>query len=477
MNARAILLSALLLAAAPLLPGASADTIPLAEAGPGKTVYVNEPVWLNGSALDDGTITLYEWDFDGDGTFDWRSNQSGNASHVYPAPGVYNPVFRVTDDSGQTGVDRTSVSVRSRNMAPYAEAGEDRAGETGSPVALNGTGFDPDGAIVKYEWDFESDGSWDFGGLTGNVSHIYESPGTYRALLRVTDNGTPPANDTDLCLVTVYAVNIPPSANAGPALAATAGEPVLLSGKGLDADGYIALYEWDFDGEGRWDRASNTTGAAGWTYYVPGTYTARLRVTDNGPVPKSATAWTTVTVVPKNNPPVVLGPSGLSATTGRAVRLTVLVFDADAADSVARVGWDFDGNGAIDYYSAGGNASHIYNASGVYAVKVTAYDTANSSSSWTITVKVSDPPAAPGWYGTILPYVLGALVGLGIGAAIAAPVMARYVTSHWERFYRPTAAERLRMQSELERDTDSGSGFRGVGGDDDAGGKYRDLGT
>jgi len=482
MNARALCLSFMLfpafaLAAMTLIPEAAAETMPLAEAGPGKTVYVGEAVWLNGTAVDDGIITLYEWDFDGDGTFDWRSNQSGNASHVYKAPGVFNPMFRVTDESGQTGVDRTSVSVRSRNLAPYADAGDDRTEEAGAPVELNGTGFDPDGAIVTYEWDFENDGNWDFNGLSGNGSHIYESPGTYNAVLRVTDNGTPPANDTDLCRVKIYSTNQKPSANAGPPLTATAGEAILLSGGGQDPDGDIALYEWDFEGDGRWDWSSKATGAATRTYYATGTWTARLRVSDNGPIPKTDTASTTVTVVAKNNPPLVFGPIALSVTTGKLLWLTVHASDADSGDSVPRLGWDFDGNGAVDYYSPDGNASHAYNSSGVFRLRVTAYDMRNATSNWTISVKVVDPPAVPAWFEPVLPYLLGALVGLGLGAAVAAPLMARYVTRHWDRFYKPTAAERLRMQAELDHDESSGSGFRGVGHDDDSDRKYRDLGT
>jgi PKD repeat protein len=459
------------------IPAASADTIPLAEAGPGKTAYTNEAVWLNGSAQDDGLIVLYEWDFEGDGTFDWRSSQSGNASHVYKAPGVYNPLFRVTDNNGQTGVDRTSVSVRSRNLEPYADAGDDRAGEAGAPVALNGTGFDPDGAVARYEWDFEGDGVWDYNGASGNVSHIYEGPGTFKALLRVTDNGTPPLNDTDLCIVTVHAVNQPPTANAGPAVSAVAGEPVLLAGRGQDADGIIVLYEWDFDDDGEWDHSSAGTGSASWTYHQAGTYTARLRVTDNGPVARTAQGSTTVAVIRKNHPPSISGPASLGATTGRTARVAVFAFDGDAGDSVTSIGWDFDGNGAFDYYSADGNASHIYNASGDYTVKVTAYDTANATASWTFSVKVRDPPPAAAWHEPLWPYIIGILMGLLVGAALAAPLMARYVTRHWDRFYKPTTADRLRMESELEREKEEGSGFRGMGGGSDPGGRSGDPGT
>lgn len=46
--------------------------------------------------------------------------------------------------------------------------------------------FDPDGQIVKYEWDFESDGTIDAQGVT--VEHIFSQAGTFTVTLMVTDN-------------------------------------------------------------------------------------------------------------------------------------------------------------------------------------------------------------------------------------------------------------------------------------------------
>jgi hypothetical protein len=62
-------------------------------------------------------------------------------------------------------------------------------------VKRNGTGEDPDGNIVKYEWDFNSDGTYDWSSNdTGYTEHSfteYASP-----ILKVTDSEGASSNDT-----------------------------------------------------------------------------------------------------------------------------------------------------------------------------------------------------------------------------------------------------------------------------------------
>ena len=45
---------------------------------------------------------------------------------------------------------------------------------------------DPDGEIVRYEWDFNGDGQVDATGVV--VSYVFEEPGEYSVVLIVTDN-------------------------------------------------------------------------------------------------------------------------------------------------------------------------------------------------------------------------------------------------------------------------------------------------
>ncbi|HRX69807.1 MAG TPA: DUF4214 domain-containing protein [Candidatus Competibacteraceae bacterium] len=139
----------------------------------------------------DGAIVLYEWDFDGDGTFDFSSPTTGSARQIYSQVGQFTALCRVTDNEGLTGLARTTMTVI-------------RPGEPGSPsvlasasptsgdgpltVALNGAATD-DGAIVRWEWDFDGNGVYDFTSATSpSTSLTYDQAGVFGATLRATDN-------------------------------------------------------------------------------------------------------------------------------------------------------------------------------------------------------------------------------------------------------------------------------------------------
>ncbi|MDP6363372.1 MAG: PKD domain-containing protein, partial [Candidatus Poseidoniia archaeon] len=87
------------------------NAAPVADAGPDLEVTPGSQAMFLGSAVDaDGYITLYEWDFDGDGVFDYSSSD-GIASHVFDEEGSYLVILRVTDNEGSTGFDETVVTV------------------------------------------------------------------------------------------------------------------------------------------------------------------------------------------------------------------------------------------------------------------------------------------------------------------------------------------------------------------------------
>jgi large repetitive protein len=196
----------------------------------------------------DGNITMLEWDFDGDGTYDYRNPDSGYTIYTYTRDGNFTATCRVTDNDGLTGTDSRRVDVRpAPNDPPVADAGPDKPNETqGLQTFFHGTGSDTDGNISLFEWDFNGDGTFDSANSSsGDAFHIFPDAGTYFAVLRVTDNRN--ARGTDTAAVTVKR-NQPPSADAGPDQSVNAGDQVYFSGaRSRDAEGAITKFSWDLD--------------------------------------------------------------------------------------------------------------------------------------------------------------------------------------------------------------------------------------
>lgn len=252
--------------------------------------------WSSGSQDPDGLITLYEIDYTDDGIYD-ESNAFGQWNHTYGTAGIYTAKLRVTDDSGLTATDTVVITVQ--QGLPVAVANSDvSAGPPPLTVNFSSAGsFDPDGAIVLYEWDYESDGTYDFSDPgSGDTQHIYNAEGNYTATLRVTDNDG--LTGTDLIPIIVSGANIPPMAVAE-ALRTTGAVPFIvdfIASNSNDPDGSIVLYEWDFETDGTYDYSDPNTGDGQNTYPIEGSYTATLRVTDN--LGASGTDTIDITVTP-----------------------------------------------------------------------------------------------------------------------------------------------------------------------------------
>ncbi|MEK7561126.1 MAG: S8 family serine peptidase [Patescibacteria group bacterium] len=173
---------------------------PVANAGPDSIASDadnngQQNVILDGSASydPDGTITAYSWKEDG-----IVLGTTAVLSHAF-AVGAHTVTLIVTDNASVESQDNVIVTVRS-NQAPTASAGPDRTNIAGSAITLDGSASsDPDGAIVRYDWDF-GDGTTAEGNAI--VNHTYVTIGTYTAVLTVTDNGGTTARDEALITVT-----------------------------------------------------------------------------------------------------------------------------------------------------------------------------------------------------------------------------------------------------------------------------------
>lgn len=198
---------------------------------------------------------------------------------------------------------------------PVADAGEDVPSYPPTiPVELDGSGSYyesnptcPEGEIVLYEWDCDSDGVYDYSGTdpatTCTYPAVYNPDGsidwgataqTYTATLRVTDN-TPasdggPQTSVDTCEVHITAPPWQPIADPNGPYAVRVNEEVCLDGSGSshpaaamyesDHPWYdnLVSWEWDLDNDGAFDDATGEIVCTQWS--TAGTYFVCLRVTD-----------------------------------------------------------------------------------------------------------------------------------------------------------------------------------------------------
>jgi hypothetical protein len=143
------------------------------------------------SAVYAGTVTNFEWDFEDDGTFD-VSGPLGEASHTYTDPGKYTVLLQATcDDGSQEQASFTFTVVDPLNTAPTAALEvSPQIADGPASITLDASGSsDPDGQIIKYEWDFNNDGVYDYDSAQLSViQHNFARKGINFFRVKVTDN-------------------------------------------------------------------------------------------------------------------------------------------------------------------------------------------------------------------------------------------------------------------------------------------------
>jgi len=267
------------------------------------------------------------------------------------------------------------------NQAPQAVPGGPYTVNEGGLVTFDGSkSKDPDGSIVKYEWDFDYDGrvfTVDATGQTASTSYP-DGPATVTIALQVTDD----KGASQIATTQVTVVNMAPTAEAGGPYVGQVGSLISMAGTAVDP-GFVdqtgLSYRWDFG-----DGTQSSGPMVSHSYQQAGSYTVTLTVTDKDGAQGTDTA--TVQVHAANQPPaaIISGPtSGLVGET--------LSFDGNgSSDSGGRIvsyAWDL-GDGTT---GGGITVTHRYSAAGSYQVTLTVTDDGGLSDSATQNVQVDEP--------------------------------------------------------------------------------------
>ncbi|MFL5894393.1 MAG: PKD domain-containing protein [Thermoleophilaceae bacterium] len=246
--------------------------------------FTGKQVDFDASGSTDATgaagVDSYEWDLDGDGTFDGPPSATPTASHTYTQAGIVSVKLRVTAGA-VTDTIRVPLTVRSSAPTAAFTAAPQNVTRT-QVVSFDGsasTDSETPGGIKTYAWDF-GDGTTTQTS-TPTITHAYSTVGSFNAKLVVTDLDD--NLDSGPAIRTITVRNVAPTAalSFSPS-APLVGQEVGFSAAGsADPDGAVADYKWDLDGDGVFELDTGTRDSATRTYSTPGTFAIAVRVQDS----------------------------------------------------------------------------------------------------------------------------------------------------------------------------------------------------
>lgn len=196
----------------------------------------------------DSPIVSYTWDLDGDGTVDATG---GHLNHTFRSPGAHRVTLHIETKDGMTATTHDIVQVNAPPTAVFTLSAEVPLQH--DPVEFDAAqSVDPDGAIERYEWDFNHDGVIDARGT--RLSHAFSTYGIHEITLAVTDDVGATATTNRSILV-----NDPPNVTIDGPTTVRPGQRVTLTAAVDNEIGSITV-TWEFD-DGTTASGSTITGS------------------------------------------------------------------------------------------------------------------------------------------------------------------------------------------------------------------------
>ncbi len=401
---------------------------PTASTGKEQTVFVGDEVQFNGTGTDeDGEIVKYEWDFDGDGVYDWESTTTGETTHVYTEKGIYHAKLRVTDDDGATATDICIITVKEdENQPPTIDLTAPSNGgivSTTSP-SLHWKGGDDDGESLTYDVYLDTNPNPSTKESEKQAEESYTTSGltdgeTYYWKVVVSDDKVEVESEIWSFTVDLSAPNQKPTVTiSSPANNSEVSGMATISGSASDTDGdeTIDKVEVSID-RGEWRAA---TGTDSWTFQwntttvANGVHTLGVRAFDGIEFSEITELFLNVqNAVAENIKPTVTitAPANNSKVSGK---ITINGTASDPDGTVERVEISINGKewinvSGVTSWSFEWNTEDIKN--GEYTIKLRSYDGKNYSEEKSITVTVENEDDGNGDGGFLPGFGAVAVVG------------------------------------------------------------------
>ncbi|MCX6733614.1 MAG: PKD domain-containing protein [Candidatus Peregrinibacteria bacterium] len=247
--------------------------------------------------------------------------------------------------------------------------------------------------IISYLWDFGDNST----GTGVTVSHEYidkgRNNGNFTVSLEVTLQdaaGNQTVNKDNK--ITISIKNVKPNVvfSATPEKGSTPLQVSFDASDSKDIDGQITKYEWDLNGDGKFDDSTSKT--ASYTYTTNGKYEVGLQLTDNS----GDTNIAKRTIDVSDTFAVKALFDATSEANGKFLVGKSYIFDAAKSNSpngkITQYSWDFGDNTGTQ---KGRNISHAFQANGTYEVTLTVTDEAGATASKSRKITVGDVSKTP----------------------------------------------------------------------------------
>jgi PKD repeat protein len=246
----------------------------------------------------DGALDQIWWDF-GDG----GAAIGPIVQHRFSSPGEHTITLTVSDTDGAVTVlvgsivvaESRTTPVAAFTWAPVSEGGTrlQRALRAGDYILLDAVDSqDPNGAIVEYGWDIQSDGVFEW--TTSEPRWVIDpmTAGTWPVTLRVVDNDG--YSDAIMHVLSIEELK-PPIADfeLSPSIPAV-GDPIRFVDRSTAWDGTLLSWEWNF-GDGHTSREREPV----YRYDETGTYDVQLTVRDSEGLHATITVPVTIELNPE----------------------------------------------------------------------------------------------------------------------------------------------------------------------------------
>jgi len=190
--------------------------------GPGQQVTLT-----SNSSDPDGTINRYEWDLDGDGSYE-RTGTARSVTTTFFVPTTVR--LRVRDNSGTFSPPFVTRVVPNDTPPTPSFAYQPAPPGAGQQVTFSSTSADIEGPITNHGWDLDGNGTFETDtGAVPSASRSFPRAGSYTVSLRATDGAGQSAIATQAVTVNATAaVGAAAASASAPAVAAAATRLPLL---------------------------------------------------------------------------------------------------------------------------------------------------------------------------------------------------------------------------------------------------------